>query len=121
MKGKIWNIECSAKEQRLTSPSSPFVHTNHFLTELRKLENSDNSCGTFDRHEYASSRIKSSMSVDMAKELMSDTSAGTTLSIFNNTTIARMVVDLMGMAAYIWLLREEEKGWVKYKIDFISR
>ncbi|MCK4794345.1 MAG: hypothetical protein KAV87_62030, partial [Desulfobacteraceae bacterium] len=41
--GKIWNIECSAREEILTRPNSPFVHTNHFLTELRKLENEDNS------------------------------------------------------------------------------
>jgi len=44
-------------------------------------------------------------------------------TIINNTsekTIAQMIVDLERLVAYVWLLREEEKGWVEYKIDFID-
>ena len=118
--GTIWNIECSAKKQNLTIPECPFVHTNHFLTELCKLEKDDNSCGTFERFNYASSKVRKSMSLDELERFMSNTSEGRATSIFNEATIARMIINLERMIAYIWLLREKEKGWVEYGLDFIN-
>jgi hypothetical protein len=117
--GNIWNIECSAKEQKLTKPRPPFAHTNHYLTELSRLEADDNSCGTFSRYRYASSRSRDKMSVDQIKDLMSNASEGKRLSIFNNMTIARMIIDLEKRDAYIWLLREKNKGWLRYGLNSI--
>jgi isopenicillin-N N-acyltransferase-like protein len=36
--GELWSVECTAKEQLATRPKIPYVHTNHYLTELRKAE-----------------------------------------------------------------------------------
>lgn len=121
VQGKIWNIESSAFKQVLSSVASPFVHTNHYLTELKELENNNNLCGTFDRYEFASKNTRKSMSLTNLQRLMSDNSKGLKVSVFNEGTIARMVVDLEKLVAYIWLLREPEMGWVEYDIDFLSR
>ena len=117
--GRIWSIECSAKKQQLSRPNAPFVHTNHFLTELAYLEDDDKGSGTLIRYGCASSRVKRSMSVNMLKGLMSDASGTRPNGIFNEKTIARMIIDFKKMMAHIWLLREEEKGWLAYDIDFV--
>ena len=117
--GRIWNIECSATQQQLARPKSPFVHTNHFLTQLRRLQAADHS-GSANRYNRASSKMKDSMSVDAVKELLSDTSQGKDLSIFNRRTIARTIVDLQRMSLFIWLLREADRGWVQYDLDFVA-
>lgn len=121
LQGKAWNIESSAFKHAFIDVASPFVHTNHYLTELKELENDDNLCGTFDRYEFANQNTRKSMSLTDLQELMGDKSKGSKVSIFNERTIARMIVDLENFVAYVWLLREQEKGWIKYDIDFLSR
>jgi hypothetical protein len=59
------------------------------------------------------------MTIDKVKKLMSDTSKGGSYSIFNETTIARTIIDLKQMIAFIWLRREAEKGWIPYQLNFI--
>lgn len=118
--GKTWNIECTSKEHRLTTPSPPFVHTNHFLTGLESLGDGENMLGTFERYACATSKTRAALSADEAKELMSDTSEGPTRSLFNASTIARMIVDLETTEAHVWLRREQEKGWVTYGLDFLG-
>jgi len=120
LQGEIWNLESSAFKQKLSKVASPFVHTNHYLTTLKKLENNDNLCGTFERYEFASKNIRKSMSLTDLKKLMSDISKGTKVSVFNERTIARMIIDLEKLVAYVWLLREPEKDWVEYDINFLD-
>jgi len=119
--GEIWNIESSAFKHELSKIASPFVHTNHYLTEKKELENNNNLSGTFDRYKHASENIKKSMSLVDVQNLMSDESKGKKISIFNERTIARMIVDLESFAIHIWLLRESKKGWVKYDMDFLKK
>ncbi len=107
--GQVWNIECSAKRQKLTRARTPFVHTNHFLTRLRRLEGNDEP-ETHARFDYAAANVESHMSVDMLQALMS------TPPVLNEATIARMIVDQKRQVASIWLLREATKGWVEYAL-----
>jgi predicted choloylglycine hydrolase len=118
--GTIWNIECSAQKQVLTFPKSPFVHTNHFLTELFAVEATDNSDGTIQRYDCARSQAKNPMPVDSVINLLSDSSGGRKTGVFNETTIARTIVDIGHRHAYIWLLREKKRGWIKYDLDFLG-
>jgi hypothetical protein len=118
--GEIWNIESSAFRQKLSQVASPFVHTNHYLTELKELENNDNLSGTIDRYQFTSQNLKKSMSLVEMQNIMSDESKGKKVSVFNERTIARMIVDLESFTIYIWLLRESEKGWIKYDVDFLE-
>ncbi|PRQ02015.1 C45 family autoproteolytic acyltransferase/hydolase [Enhygromyxa salina] len=119
MNGRIWNIEASAKQQHLTRPPSPFIHTNHYLTHLRSLESEANTLGTHSRLARASARVTDSMTPAALRDLMDDRSDGAELSIFNDRTVARMIVDLDQLRAHIWLLREAEQGWLAYDLDFI--
>ena len=116
--GEIWSVESSAEKKNISQVASPYVHTNHYLTDLKTLENNDNSSGTFDRYKYAIRKITKSMSLNQMKELMSDGSQGRKISLFNERTIARMIIDIENLKAYIWLLREDDKGWIDYDIDF---
>jgi hypothetical protein len=117
--GKIWNIECSARKQALAFPKYPFVHTNHFLTELSSLEDSDEDEGTVQRYDCACCAARDPMSVDLVMNLLNDSSGGLKAGVFNERTIARIIIDIENNDAYIWLLREKKRGWVKYKLDFL--
>jgi hypothetical protein len=117
--GEIMNIESSATRQVMSRVSSPFVHTNHYLTELKKFEHADNSTGTFTRYRYAADKVKKSMPLQEMKDLMSNESKGAKASIFNRLTIGRMIIETEKAKAHVWLLREKEKGWVEYKLDFL--
>lgn len=50
--------------------------------------------------------------------ILSDETGGKKLSVFNQNTIARAVVDLDQRVASFWLRREKAKGWIDYPIDF---
>jgi hypothetical protein len=121
--GRIWSIECSATEQKLLRPTPPFIHTNHFLTDLRRFEGRrrDLVPGTRTRYETAEECLEESMDWDDVEELVSDTSEGDDDSVFNERTIARMIVDVRHMEANVWLSREENKGWLTYDLRPIFR
>ena len=108
--GKIWNIECSAGDQMLTKPEVPFVHTNHFLTKLYKIEKDDGSPDSVDRYNHAASMLKESMSIGEMKALLGDWGEENKQGIRNEMTVARVILDLEQMEAHAWLLTEEEKG-----------
>jgi predicted choloylglycine hydrolase len=117
--GELWSIECSARRQVLTRPSTPFVHTNHFLSDrLTNLEQARDDEGTFRRYRMASDRVGEMMSLENAQELLSDSSQGNRKSIFNARTIARVVIDVDHMTAHVWLARERRKGWLSYNVAF---
>ena len=96
-------------------------HTNYFLTDLKEFEKEDPLSETFDRYEFANHNIKKSMSLLDIQDLMSNKSKGSKASIFNERTIARMIVDLEKLVIYVWLLRESEKGWVEYDVGFLNQ
>ena len=118
--GKIWDIESTEKEAILLKPSSPFVHTNHFLSKLKTYERDDNLTGTFDRYRKAKELVKPWMTETELMGLVSDTSEGKKVSIFNERTIGRMIVNFKERKAKVWLKREENLGWVDYELDFLS-
>lgn len=116
--GRIWSIECSATQQKLSRPEPPFVHTNHFLTDLKQFEGRRNDLvpGTRTRYRSAEQNVEELMSVDDVEDLVSDSSYGDYESVFNERTIARMIIDVRQMVANVWLLREESKGWINYDL-----
>jgi len=118
--GRIWSIECTATRQTIVKPKSPYVHTNHYLTDLAKYEGGDGIRGTRTRYRCASERVRKQMSLANVQDLLHDTSEGRSDSIFNNRTIAQMIVDVEQRTAYVWLRREDEKGWVPYPVGVAS-
>ncbi|MCR4329931.1 MAG: C45 family peptidase [Candidatus Roizmanbacteria bacterium] len=118
--GKTWNVESTGSDALLVKPELPFVHTNHFLTDLKSFDKDDNSCGTHDRYTFAKRYAKPNMKRNELEKLVSDTSKGKKVSLFNERTIGRMIVDFKERVAKVWLLREKEKGWVDYELDFLN-
>ncbi len=114
--GGLWNIESSALRQKMTYITSPFVHTNHFLTEIQSVEYNDNKNGTLNRYVSAVNQIRATMPTQQVRSMMSDKSGGTKRSIFNERTIARSVIDLKSKMISIWLAREKDKNWIEYPL-----
>lgn len=116
-KGEIWNIEYNSQGATLVRPHSPYVHTNHYLAELKSYEMNDNSSGSFDRYEVACSKVKPRMTVSELIDLTNDKSRGDLMSIMNERTIAKMVIDLENLVVKVWMRRENNIGFVDYKLD----
>jgi len=114
--GRIWSIECSATREVMTKPRAPYVHTNHYLTRLSRFEDKDYIQGTHARYQCALKNTRDTMSVPECKKLLGDVSEGDQSSIFNEWTVACVIVDFEGAVAHIWLRRESEKGWVPYDL-----
>jgi len=119
-KGKVWDLETTATQQKLSIPDLPYVHTNHYLTkELESYEDPGDPGSTITRYESACKLVKPQMTVNEMIQLTNNTSKGYDLSIFNERTIGRFVVDMKNQIAKVWLKREEKLGWVEYSLDFI--
>jgi len=118
--GRCWSVESSANKSVISRPELPFVHTNHYLSELQNLEDDDGTCGSFQRYDCASTKLRDKMTLDELKALTSDASDGMEYGLLNERTIARMLVDIEEMTIHIWLRREKEAGWLEYPLDFMN-
>ncbi|MBI2356659.1 hypothetical protein HYV12_01195 [Candidatus Dojkabacteria bacterium] len=117
--GEVITIESTATKQLIETIETPFVHTNHYLTDLKTFEANDNSTCTFERFKSARENIKEQMKVTEMQSLLSLNNNGPQASLFNERTVGRMIIDNTERLAYIWLGREKEKGWIKYNLNFI--
>ncbi len=118
--GGIWDIECTATKEVLLKPPLPYVHTNHYLSpELRKFEENDDSTGTYERYDAACGLVKPQMNIEEIMNLGNSKATGGKDSIMNERTIGKMIIDLQQAAAYVWLRRESDLGFVRYDLDFI--
>jgi predicted choloylglycine hydrolase len=114
--GEIWNLELTADTGIVTKPKLPFAHSNHCLNVKSDFQD---DYGTVSRLKFASDNAKDEMTIEEVIKLQSDTSAGPKKSIFNDSTVGKVIIDFDNMIAKIWLLREKELGWVDYPLDFI--
>ena len=119
-KDSVYNLECTAHQQILSKPSPPFIHTNHYISEILKpLEKTENLTYTFQRYKKTRDLIKDKMSMEEIVKVNSDITEGPRASIMNERTIAKMVLDLKNKIAKIWLKREDKKNWIDYSLDFL--
>lgn len=119
LNGKIWDIESTSRQQVILQPGSPFVHTNHYLSDQLKPYEAETGQTTLRRYETAAGSVEPHMTGQELMKLTSDQSQGPDLSIYNERTIARMIVDLEQRVAKVWLAREAENGWVEYSLNFL--
>jgi hypothetical protein len=116
--GEVFDIECSALRQTLARPGSPYVHTNHYLSDdLVHLDDTEPEDSTFRRYGRARQLVRPRMTLMEIEHLTADRSAGSEYSIFNANTIARTIVDRKAGIAKIWLKREKRAGWIDYPLD----
>ena len=50
------------------------------------------------------------------KRLVSHRGHDGCVGVFNDTTSARVILDMERMNGYIWLLAETEEGWIEYNM-----
>lgn len=117
--GALWNIEATAQQQVLLEPQSPFAHTNHYLSPQLGSFEAAAAASTRQRYDAARTRVQSHMSVQELMDVTNDTTQGPDLSIFNERTIARMIIDLEQRVAHCWLAREADRGWIAYPLTFL--
>ncbi|MEK7211558.1 MAG: C45 family peptidase, partial [Patescibacteria group bacterium] len=120
LRGQIFNIESTAKHALLSEVSSPFIHTNHYLSILKKYE-AYKKTSSFRRYDFAKKHLAEKMTLQKIKYILGDVSEGKTNSIRNKETVGNVIIDLEKRAAYIWLLRENKKGFVRFELDFLPR
>ncbi|MBL6991443.1 MAG: hypothetical protein ISR65_16790 [Bacteriovoracaceae bacterium] len=118
--GRCFSIESTADEYLLKYPKLPFVHTNHYQSDLKKYENTKNVGGTFKRLQAGKNLLKPIMNNDELKSVLNNQADGPKESIFNEKTIAKALIDLKEMKMEVWLLRESQKGWISYPLDFLT-
>lgn len=115
-----FNIELTAQKQKLTTINSPFVHTNHYLTDLIKYQSVDFStgmcAGSLERYNSAKKLITSDVDEQEFVNILSNTENGSQTSIFNERTIGKAIVNFDKNIIKIWMLREKEKGWIEYEL-----
>jgi hypothetical protein len=117
--GQTLNLEVAAWGQQLSKPRAPFVHTNHYLSSLVD-EETFVSASSGNRYEVACRRLKSRMTVDGMKRLMSDRSRGKANSVFNEDTIGKMILDFKKRECHVWFKAEPRKGYAVVPIDFLG-
>lgn len=110
------SIESSAKKTFSTAPSLPTAHSNHFLSFLRSRDEDDGGCGSTQRHARAMELCKSAMTTEEGQQLLRDRKGFPDYSLFNERTIASIVINLEESQFLVWLKRESEAGWVSYSI-----
>jgi hypothetical protein len=59
------------------------------------------------------------MSAQELMDITNDTTQGPDRSIFNERTVARMLIDLEQSVAHCWLAREADRGWIAYPLTFL--
>lgn len=115
-----FNIELTATQQKLTTINTPFVHTNHYLTDLIKYQSKDFSTGmclgSIERLNSASGLINHELGEQELINILGNTDNGSQTSIFNERTIGRMVVNFKDNIVKVWMLREKEKEWIEYEM-----
>jgi len=112
--GHIFHIELSTHQSFMAEPSSPYYHTNHCL--LTKDYDTNDDYGTLSRLNFAQSHISENISPHELPAVLQDNSLGNDKSIFNERTVAQMIVNTQSQSAKVWLKRESSLGWVEYSL-----
>lgn len=119
--------ECSAKKDFSANPKLPFIHTNHYLGQLSSIEYNNNIDYSRERFSIASKELNGRSLASMGstqqkdiKSIMSSRSSGIEKSLYNQRTIAQVVIDFEERSMNISLEREKSRGWVRYPLNFLN-
>lgn len=111
--GEIWTVEFNSSDERVRKESHAYIHTNHCVFDPSKTFPDD--WGTLTRYTRARELVREQMSREELERLLQDTSTAPK-KIFNDWTMAQMIIDFKEHSAYVWLRREPEKGFVPYAL-----
>lgn len=117
--GEVTNIESSANASKLLDVALPFVHTNHYLTDLSIYEDTTGPSNSVERYDQANKLIFDVKTAQDMMHLLESVSSLASNKERKSDTIARMVFDLRNRVVWCWLQRERTKGWIKYPLKFL--
>lgn len=118
--GDVTSIESSALHARITIPSLPFIHTNHFLSkDLIPFEDKSHSGNSKERALCAVEFVPNVVKTQDMFHLLERVSNLPSNDRRESKTIARMVFDLNNKVVWSWLQRENSLGWVQYPLSFL--
>ena len=115
--GSALSVESSSAGITIGRAPLPFVHTNHYLSELADMQTFA-SGSSKRRYDVAKERLSSRMTIPGIKRLMADHSRGNK-SIQSAATIGKMIVDFPHRQAEVWLKRDPKGGFTKVPLDFL--
>jgi len=116
--GSVLNAEITSKEILISNPPLPFVHTNHRL--LNGQSDISDYHGTLSRLKFGIKNVSEEMSVVEMKELLSNSSLGSALSIGNERTVGKIIFEIERRSVHIMLQREASLGWVEYPFEYLQ-
>jgi hypothetical protein len=117
---QVLSAECTDQEVHVATPSLPFVHTNHYLSELKSQEDGPGGEASYKRFDQATGLAQGQMNRQNCLNLANYQGAGRRRSIFNQRTIGRVIVHRETETASIWLMRESGKGWIDYRLPALN-
>ena len=117
--GKIINFECTPTRAVISQVESPFIHTNHYLTILKKYDNYKKE-SSYTRYDCAKKNLKARTTAAEIKKLMNDKSSGKINSIMNKETVGKIIFDMDKKRALTWFPCEQKRKFKKFELDFIK-
>jgi isopenicillin-N N-acyltransferase-like protein len=111
--GEMWNVEFNSSNEQLEKKELPYVHTNHCVFDPSRTFPDDWS--TLTRYKKARELVRDDMSFEELASILKDTSTPPH-PIFNKYTMGQAIIDFQKSSIFIWLRREEEKGFVEYSL-----
>jgi len=111
------SVESSSAGITIGRAPLPFVHTNHYLSELADVQTFA-SGSSKRRYDVAKERLSSRMTIPGMKRLMADHSRGNK-SIQSAATIGKMIVNFPHRQAEVWLKRDPKGAFTKVPLDFL--
>lgn len=119
--GSVFNIESTSDKMRCQKCEVPYVHTNHFLSDLCVYEDKNQKEGnSIERFRFAEQNSSTYMNVSQMKDLLERVSGlESNKKRVGLQTIGRAVIDLKEKKSFFWLKRESKKRWVEYPLHFL--
>lgn len=115
--GEMWNVELNSLDTQVKRKEFPYVHTNHCVFDPGGTFPNDWSTAT--RYQRARELIRDTMTFAEVSKVLKDTSTPPH-PIFNKYTMGQAIIDFQKSSIFIWLRREDEKGFVEYPLP-VSR
>lgn len=110
---RLWNIESSAKEYAIEKiDHKKYVHTNHYLTELRRIDTQKNE-ETRLRYDKVKTQLDKIQIVGDIKKLLSDRKGP---EICREGTIGSMIFDTSQRTAHIAYGQPTQESYYKISI-----
>ncbi len=110
--GDCHSLETNLNKQELAKKKLPFCHTNHYLDSSNK--NLSKITDSIFRYDHLRKNITNRTNLSEAKNILTNT------PIYNNNTLASVIVDKNSLSVSIFLRSEKNLQYLNYPLNFIE-